>query len=492
MKQIIFYLLILLLIIASSKIYAQIPREINYQGVLLSLDREPVPDQEYKLTFKLYEEDHPIWAEIHANVPVTGGHFQVMLGSIEPLFLPFDRLYFLGIQIGDNEPELEPRMFMSPSPYSFRADDANRVGGFEVSGEPAPGVLFPLGENGKFPASVLPASTNGNYLKKNRADTSRATINIPLILITNLGNGDGINGRSIGGIGVSARSDNNDGVVGWTNASDKSGVYGHSVKGIGVTGRSTENYGVFGATFSTNYNHAGVHGINNGSGPGVHAVGGNTAIWAESVSGSGTAVKGRANGSGYGGWFWATGANGMGVNAQALATGGIGIYAKGGSGGYAGDFDGTIRAHVVEITGGSDLSEKFDIDCDSNLDIVPGMVVSIDSENFGKLKVSAKAYDRKVAGIISGAGGVNPGMLMGQKNSEVDGTFPVALTGRVYCIVDASYGAIEPGDLLTASDTPGHAMKVTDYNKAQGAIIGKAMSSLESGAGLVLVLVTLQ
>ena len=51
---------------------------------------------------------------------------------------------------------------------------------------------------------------------------------------------------------------------------------------------------------------------------------------------------------------------------------------------------------------------------------------------------------------------------------------------------------IEPGDLLTASDTPGHAMKVTDYTKAHGAILGKAMSSLESGKGLVLVLVSLQ
>jgi len=51
---------------------------------------------------------------------------------------------------------------------------------------------------------------------------------------------------------------------------------------------------------------------------------------------------------------------------------------------------------------------------------------------------------------------------------------------------------IKPGDLLTTSDTPGHAMKVTEHPRAQGAILGKAMSSLESGTGLVLVLVTLQ
>ena len=57
---------------------------------------------------------------------------------------------------------------------------------------------------------------------------------------------------------------------------------------------------------------------------------------------------------------------------------------------------------------------------------------------------------------------------------------------------DASGGAIEPGDLLTTSGTPGHAMKVTDHAKAQGAIVGKAMTVLEQGKGLVLILVSLQ
>ena len=57
---------------------------------------------------------------------------------------------------------------------------------------------------------------------------------------------------------------------------------------------------------------------------------------------------------------------------------------------------------------------------------------------------------------------------------------------------DAASGPIKPGDLLTTSAIPGHAMKVQDHSKAQGAILGKAMSKLESGTGLVLVLVTLQ
>lgn len=155
--------------------------------------------------------------------------------------------------------------------------------------------------------------------------------------------------------------------------------------------------------------------------------------------------------------------------------------------------DGRITTEVLQITGGSDLSEQFDIQASPNKTIPQaGYVVSIDAVNPGELAVSSHAYDRTVAGVISGAGDVQPGMLMGQQGTDADGQFPVALTGRVYVWVDASYGAVAPGDLLTTSNTAGHAMKVTDYDQAQGTILGKAMTSLESGRGLVLVLVTLQ
>jgi len=154
------------------------------------------------------------------------------------------------------------------------------------------------------------------------------------------------------------------------------------------------------------------------------------------------------------------------------------------------DVDGAIKAEVLKLTGGADIAEPFDIGMGERVET--GMVVGIDPDQPGKLKVCDRPYDRCVAGITSGAGGLDPGMIMGQEGSIAHGENPVALTGRVYCWADASRGAIVPGDLLTSSDVPGHAMKVTDYEKAQGAVIGKAMSSLESGRGLVLVLVTLQ
>ncbi len=168
------------------------------------------------------------------------------------------------------------------------------------------------------------------------------------------------------------------------------------------------------------------------------------------------------------------------------STGNVGIGTE--NPGQKLDVNGTTRTKVIEITGGSDVAEPFEIAEDAS----PGMVVSIHPENPGQLRLSRDAYDRRVAGIVSGAGGLNPGMIMTQNGTETNGNHPVSMTGRVYCQVDATHGPVVPGDLLTTSDTPGHAMKVIDYQKAQGAILGKAMGALKSGCGLVLVLVTLQ
>ena len=107
--------------------------------------------------------------------------------------------------------------------------------------------------------------------------------------------------------------------------------------------------------------------------------------------------------------------------------------------------DSRVVSNSIEITGGADLSEHFDIAGDP----LPGMVVSIDAMNEGRLVISSRAYDRAVAGIISGANGLRTGMLMGQTDSQADGEHPVALSGRVYCLADVSKGEIEPGDPIS-------------------------------------------
>jgi hypothetical protein len=143
---------------------------------------------------------------------------------------------------------------------------------------------------------------------------------------------------------------------------------------------------------------------------------------------------------------------------------------------------------TLRITGGADLAEPFAI---REENIKKGSVVVIDEHNPGHLKLSTQAYDTRVAGVVSGANGIKPGISLHQEGA-IEGGENVALSGRVYVQADAGFGAIKPGDLLTTSETPGHAMKVTDHAKAQGAILGKAMSGLKEGKGMVLVLVTLQ
>ena len=149
---------------------------------------------------------------------------------------------------------------------------------------------------------------------------------------------------------------------------------------------------------------------------------------------------------------------------------------------------GEARVNSLTITGGADVAEPFKM---SSAAIPAGAVVIIDEENPGQLKMSERAYDRRVAGIVSGANGIKPGLSLSQQELN-EGGQNVALSGRVYVLADVVNGAIKPGDLLTTSSTPGHAMKVTNYTKAQGSIIGKAMSSLKAGKSMVLVLVTLQ
>jgi hypothetical protein len=157
------------------------------------------------------------------------------------------------------------------------------------------------------------------------------------------------------------------------------------------------------------------------------------------------------------------------------------------SDGYAW-FSNNVSVATLTIRGGADLAEPFAI---SSADVPAGGLVVIDSAQPGRLRLSSQSYDRKVAGIVSGANGIQPGISMVQE-SALEAGRNVALSGRVYALVDASAAPVEPGDLLTTSDTPGHAMKVTDHARAQGAIVGKAMGRLAQGKGLVLVLVSLQ
>lgn len=294
-----------------------------------------------------------------------------------------------------------------------------------------------------------------------------------------------------------------------TGSQDSAGVYGLSQgsSGIGVRGQATGsgvNYGVHGSTSSSQgfagYFTGGKSHFGGRVGVGtstplaevhVAGIGGNADLLLKrneathgfniGVNASPKLFVARSDGSTFVDLLTIDGSNGsVGIghtNPQARL-----------------DVNGATRTSILTITGGSDLAERFDVrPAGPEGTVEAGMVVVIDPERPGELVVASRAYDRRVAGVISGANGLPAGMVMSAEGDRfADGDHLVALTGRVWCWVETSAGPLEPGDLLTTSAVAGHAMEASDPEQAFGAVIGKAMTPLAAGQrGLVLTLVNL-
>ncbi|NGZ96342.1 MAG: hypothetical protein CV089_09475 [Nitrospira sp. WS110] len=200
----------------------------------------------------------------------------------------------------------------------------------------------------------------------------------------------------------------------------------------------------------------------------------------------------------------ASGDQGRRVGVFGSSESNIGVYGRSTSG-QAGYFDGDVNVKKnmdvqgnVRVTGNisaggdiilsnADCAEDFDI-ADAEL-VEPGTVMVLGDD--GALHQSHCAYDKRVAGVVSGAGEYKPGIVLDKRSSDRPRK-PVALLGKVFCKVDATQSAIEVGDLLTTSTTPGHAMKVVDSAKALGTIIGKALRPFKEGQGMIPILIALQ
>ena len=295
----------------------------------------------------------------------------------------------------------------------------------------------------------------------------------------NTSNGAGVLGESNAGRGVYGRSLNNYGVSG--DSTTFPGVRGTSVSGRGVEGWSTKDDGVFGISTEA----IGVHGVTEGAR--------GRAVVGESKDGVGVHGMSQTN-EGMHAETSGSGAAAMVVIHHSEDSGNAAIFAsKKGDRGHAGFFQGNV--HVTR-----DLSVEGEIwanagDCAEDFDIAdlslcePGTVMVIGPE--GALHPSESAYDRRVVGVVSGAGSFRPAIVLDKQPGAADRR-PIALMGKVFCKVDATSAPVRVGDLLVASDVPGHAMKATDTVAAFGAVIGKALRSLEGGRGLVPILVALQ
>ena len=281
--------------------------------------------------------------------------------------------------------------------------------------------------------------------------------------------------------------------------------------GFGVQGVATGGDGVIGTTRGVH--KVGVRGIHTG-----HI----SAIAVRGELGQGTAaVQGQTGGgSGVGGdevigsGVWGDSSRGPGVTGTSsvaqgvIGEGTVGVLgvdsktttdiAELGVTGFAGFFVGkvgvtddlNVNGSIFTLgdvqLGGADLAEQFTVEGD--LAARPGAVMVLTGPDC--VRVSDAPYDPRVAGVVSGAGEFRPGIVLDRRDGQ--NRHPLALSGKVWCYADADEGPIGLGDLLTTSRTPGHAMRATDQARAFGAVIGKALAGLETGRGLIPVLVGLR
>jgi hypothetical protein len=303
-------------------------------------------------------------------------------------------------------------------------------------------------------------------------------------------------------------------------------VYGKSDDGIGVVGESLNLEGVRGLSHAGG--HGGVVGINdnantdlaNPAGPGVFGQSVGTGVWGASstwmgvygssesiIGGAGVMGEHKTNGTGVigksaagiGVFGTSDAFEGMHAETRSTATAAMAAYqmnplsnsaaffAKHMGNNVAARFEGN-----VEVTGdirltNADCAEDFNIGSTDKID--PGTVMVLGDD--GALYPSAGGYDKRVVGVVSGAGDYKPGIVL-DKRTTGHVRQPIALLGKVFCKVDATVLPIGVGDLLTTSPTPGHAMRADDPAAAFGAVIGKALRPCRTGLDLIPILIALQ
>jgi hypothetical protein len=286
------------------------------------------------------------------------------------------------------------------------------------------------------------------------------------------------------------------GIAAGLQVGQRNGVHGIALdrSAIGVKGENTDARGGYGVVGTTNSlfqpageGFAGVAGHNSGSGAGVKGTS-DSGDGVLGIGGNGHAGVSAVNDSeGFG--VWARGKTAGYFEGPVVVTGKASLGDVGITGQILGD---------VTLNGNLNITSSGDVilnDCAEHFDVVdrktePGTVMVIDRDEC--LRPSDHAYDKKVAGVVSGAGNFRPGIILGNQRRSQDKALLIALLGKVYCKVDAQYSPIDVGDLLTTSPTPGHAMKAANSDKAFGCVIGKALRPLLKGQGLIPILIALQ
>jgi hypothetical protein len=155
----------------------------------------------------------------------------------------------------------------------------------------------------------------------------------------------------------------------------------------------------------------------------------------------------------------------------------------------------TRRFHIAAngaYVAGSDFAESLPVAGDL-ASYEPGDVLVISLERPGGVEKCSQPYDSLVVGVYS----TRPGFLGADKDGATEvgaDEVPVAVLGIVPVKVTDENGPIQPGDLLTTSSTPGHAMRCEGLELCSGRTLGKALEGLPAGQhrGVIQMLVSLQ
>jgi hypothetical protein len=126
------------LLLISSQAMSQIPRLMNFQGILTD-QNDGLREGTFSLRFRIYDGPNStaetLWSETLNEVSIENGVFNVSLGTITPLDLDFDQPYWLSIKV-DDENEFTPFVQLVSAPYALQSDYAETSGSAEVvSGE---------------------------------------------------------------------------------------------------------------------------------------------------------------------------------------------------------------------------------------------------------------------------------------------------------------------------------------------------------------------
>jgi hypothetical protein len=475
------------LALLSSSALAQAQTPFTYQGQLRNSGTNVNGARD--LIFSLYDADQSgsLLGQVTLNgLNVANGLFTASL-DFGPNAFNGQRRW---LQISVSGTMLNPRQEITPAPLAMFALAANAAAGLTLpytGSAQRDDCVFSINNTG-----------NGDGLCGQTASGNAGAAGV--YGLATAGSANGVFGETTSADGNAA------GVFGKASAGNAAGVFGKTfanvpsaagVYGVDNATNTVGTYGVYGRTFSTSLSAAGVYGLGTAQGVFGETTAADTTsagVFGKASAGSARGVYGQTTSAD----SQAAGVYGKAYSGKAAGVWGTtssddpqaygGYFSNTGAGGVSLRARGTASVDVLQIEGGSDLAERFEVK-DA---VQPGTVVAIDPENPGALRVATAAYSRLVAGVVSGANGVETGMVLanlpGAKNSRA-----IALSGRVWVLCDGAEAAIVPGDLLTTSAAPGHAMKSTDPTRAQGSVIGKAMSSLPLGRkGLVLTLVSLQ